>query len=59
MFVVHTQTLENYGAHSEDGLYSSGNAYWKFKGGKEYVISFGVTKEIYEEDAYVSFLTPL
>ncbi len=39
MFVVHTQTLENYGAHSEDGLYSSGNAYWKFKGGSTYIVS--------------------
>ena len=39
--IVNTQYLENYDL---DG----GNA-WKFKGGKEYVISFGVTKEIYEE----------
>ena len=39
MFVVHTQTLENYGAHSEDGLYSSSNAYWKFKGGSTYIVS--------------------
>ncbi len=38
MFIVHTQTLENYGAHSEDGKFSSGNAYWKFKGGDTYLV---------------------
>ena len=37
-FVVHTQFLENYGNHSEDGRFSSGNAYWKFKGGDTYVV---------------------
>jgi hypothetical protein len=37
-YVVHTQTLENYGAHCEDGKFSSGNAYWKFKGGDTYVV---------------------
>tara|TARA_B100000609_G_C17054182_1_gene350612 strand:- start:198 stop:590 length:393 start_codon:yes stop_codon:yes gene_type:complete len=42
--IVNTQYLENYNL--------DGGNYWKFKGGKEYVISFGVTKEIYEEDAY-------
>ena len=42
--IVNTQYLENYDL--------GGGNYWKFKGGKEYVISFGVTKEIYEEDAY-------
>lgn len=39
MFVISTQTLENYGAHSEDGKFSSGNAYRKFKGGTDYVVS--------------------
>lgn len=39
MFVVKTQILENYGAHSEDGKFSSGNAYWKMKGGNEYIVS--------------------
>ena len=39
MFVVKTQILENYGAHCEDGKFSSGNAYWKFKGGNEYIVS--------------------
>jgi len=42
--IVNTQYLENYDL--------DGGNYWKFKGGKEYVISFGVTREIYEEDAY-------
>jgi len=38
MFVVKTQILENYGAHCEDGKFSSGNAYWKMKGGNEYIV---------------------
>ena len=38
-FVIHTQFLENYGAHCEDGKFSSGNAYWKFKGGETYIVS--------------------
>ena len=38
MFIVTTQTLENYGAHAEDGKFSSGNAYWKFKGGDTYLV---------------------
>ena len=38
MFIVMTQTLENYGAHAEDGKFSSGNAYWKFKGGDTYLV---------------------
>jgi hypothetical protein len=33
------QTLENYGAHNEDGKFASGNAYWKFKGGDTYLVS--------------------
>jgi len=37
-FVIHTQFLENYGAHCEDGKFSSGNAYWKMKGGDTYVV---------------------
>ena len=37
-FVIKTQFLENYGAHCEDGKFSSGNAYWKFKGGSEYLV---------------------
>jgi len=38
MFVVKTQILENYGAHSEDGRFASGNAYWKMKGGNDYIV---------------------
>jgi len=38
-FVVSTQFLENYGAHCEDGKFSSGNAYWKMKGGSDYCVS--------------------
>jgi len=38
-FVVSTQFLENYGAHSEDGKFASGNAYWKMKGGTDYIVS--------------------
>ena len=38
-FAIHTQTLENYGAHSESGKYSDGNAYWKFKSGTTYIVS--------------------
>ena len=38
-FVVSTQFLENYGAHCEDGRFTSGNAYWKMKGGDDYIVS--------------------
>ena len=38
-FAIHTQTLENYGAHAESGKYSDGNAYWKFKSGTTYIVS--------------------
>jgi len=38
-YVVSTQYLENYGAHCEDGKFSSGNAYWKMKGGTDYIVS--------------------
>ena len=38
-FFIATQTLENYGAHAADGKFSSGNAYWKMKGGTDYIIS--------------------
>ena len=42
--IVQTQHLENY---NHDG----GNS-WKFKGGKEYVISYEVKQAIWEENAY-------
>jgi hypothetical protein len=38
-FIVRTQILENYGAHCEDGKFSSGNAYWKAKGGTDYLVT--------------------
>ena len=38
MFIVHTQTLENYGAHADSGLYADGHSYWKFKGGDTYLV---------------------
>ena len=37
-FVVHTQVLENYGAHAESGKFSDGQHYWKFKGGDSYIV---------------------
>tara|TARA_E500000331_G_C17212746_1_gene694507 strand:- start:1028 stop:1408 length:381 start_codon:yes stop_codon:yes gene_type:complete len=38
MFIVSTQVLENYGAHSESGKFADGQNYWKFKGGSEYLV---------------------
>lgn len=38
-FVVHTQFLENYGAHAESGRFADGMAYWKMKGGDTYIVS--------------------
>ena len=37
-FAIHTQTLENYGAHSESGKYAEGMAYWKFKSGDTNIV---------------------
>ena len=37
-FVISTQVLENYGAHCEDGKFSSQNHYWKMKGGMDYLV---------------------
>ena len=37
-FVIRTQVLENYGAHAEDGKFSSQNHYWKMKGGMDYLV---------------------
>ena len=37
-YVVHTQAMENYGAHAENGKWEDGNAYWKFKGGDTYIV---------------------
>jgi len=38
MFIVTTQTIENYGAHADSGLYADGHSYWKFKGGDTYLV---------------------
>ena len=38
-FVITTQFLENYGAHSESGKFADGMAYWKMKGGTDYLVS--------------------
>ena len=38
-FVITTQFLENYGAHSERGKFADGMAYWKMKGGTDYLVS--------------------
>ena len=38
-FVVSTQYLENYGAHSKDGKFETGLFYYKFKGGEDYLVS--------------------
>ena len=54
MFVIKKQILENYGAHTEDGKFASGNAYWKFKGGTDYVVT-GLDR-IQDATAYVAAL---
>lgn len=38
MFIVTTQTLENYGAHADTGRFADGTAYWKMKGGNDYLV---------------------
>jgi|TARA_R100000781_G_scaffold111423_1_gene77837 hypothetical protein len=35
---VNTQTLENYGAHTESGKFEDQKHYWKFKGGTTYFV---------------------
>jgi hypothetical protein len=42
-FVVTTQGLENYGAHSGSGRHAEGEAYWKFKSGTDYLVT-GLTR---------------
>ena len=54
MFIVSTQVLENYGAHSEDGKFASGNSYWKFKGGSEYLV-----EDLDREQDAVAFVAAL
>ena len=37
-FVITTQFLENYGAHAGKGTFAAGEAYWKMKGGSDYLV---------------------
>lgn len=43
-YIVHTQYLENYGAHAESGKFSDGKSYWKYKFGSTYVVD-GLDRE--------------
>ena len=54
MFIVTTQTLENYGAHSESGKFSDGQNYWKFKGGDTYLV-----EDLDREQDAVAFVAAL
>ena len=54
-FLVSTQTLENYGAHSGSGRFAAGESYWKFKSGTDYIIS-GVDR-VQDAVAFVAALT--
>jgi len=38
VFTVTTQTVENYGAHESAGTFESGTNFWKFKGGRTFVV---------------------
>ena len=38
-FVIQTQYLENYGAHTGNGSFKAGGFWWKFKGGSDYLVS--------------------
>jgi hypothetical protein len=54
MFIVITQTLENYGAHSESGKFADGQNYWKFKGGDTYLV-----EDLDREQDAVAFVAAL
>ena len=54
MFIVITQTLENYGAHSESGKFADGQNYWKFKGGDKYLV-----EDLDREQDAVAFVAAL
>ena len=54
MFIVSTQVLENYGAHSESGKFADGQNYWKFKGGSEYLV-----EDLDREQDAVAFVAAL
>lgn len=53
-FFIATQVLENYGAHSGSGRHADGEAYWKMKGGDDYIIT-GVDR-IQDAVAFVAAL---
>ena len=52
--LITTQYLENYGAHSENGKFEDGNAYWKFKGGEQYIISMSGSDRAANAVAFLS-----
>ena len=54
MYIVSTQVLENYGAHSESGKFADGQNYWKFKGGSEYLV-----EDLDREQDAVAFVAAL
>ena len=54
-FLITTQYIENYGAHSKSGKFSDGSACWKFKGGQQYVVSY--TTSFGREANAVAFMT--
>lgn len=39
VYVISTQYLENYGAHTGNGSFKAGEHYWKFKGGSDYIVT--------------------
>jgi hypothetical protein len=54
MFIVTTQTIENYGAHAEGGKFADGQSYWKFKGGSTYLV-----EDLDREQDAVAFVAAL
>ena len=52
--LITTQYLENYGAHSENGKFEDGNAYWKFKGGEQFIISMSGSDRAANAVAFLS-----
>ena len=54
MFIVMTQTLENYGTHCESGKFSDGQSYWKFKGGDTYLV-----EDLDREQDAIAFIAAL
>ena len=54
MFIVTTQTIENYGAHAESGKFADGENYWKFKGGSTYLV-----EDLDREQDAVAFVAAL